>query len=393
MSFCKRTLILIATSLFASFVTAWELSAEDPAKNTDSGTAVQRVTLDLKGLVKNWHFLPDNSKLDAIDQLIRQGRPEYAIQLLQQTSFQGAVARKRARFLRAMVLKTTGKYAAAVQEFRGLLANNPEFHRVRMELAHTLFLMKEDKSARHHFELVLGGSRGNPDLSRVVQSYLQAIGSRRRWDFSTYASIAPSTNFNQGSSNRTVQLNGLAFTLDETRVKKSGVGFVAGFQGSYRQPLSDRLDMIFSAGLHAKRFRESFFNDTLGNVSIGPRYRFNNGTLGVYATANKRRYANVDMTDGFGGIVTGSLRLSPSDIVFANVKCTKYIYNEDWRGTDLSYQDGHHCSVSGRFDHYLSDVMYVRALGRLSRITTWYFTLHASLSDKVRLQRCFPKYY
>ena len=134
-----------------------------------------------------------------------------------------------------MVRKAQGRHAEAADTFREILTDHPQFDRVRLRVrAHALRRCSEDESARHHFELVLGGSGTQPGLANTVKSYINAIDSRRRWDFSTYFSIAPSTNLNQGSDNRVVYLNGLPFIIDNA--KEFGVGIVTGMQGGYRQP-------------------------------------------------------------------------------------------------------------------------------------------------------------
>ena len=330
--------------------------------------AVLRLTFD--ALVQNWSKLPEEAQLDAIEQFIKRGRSELAFQFLKQTEFHGHGSKLRAKYLHGEILKANGRYEEAAEIFRGLLASHPQFQRVRMELAHTLYLMEEDQAARHHFELVLGGSGSDPIAVKTIQGYLHAIDDRRRWNFSSYITLAPSTNFNQGSSVRTVLINGLPFLLDEGSVKKSGIGLVGGFQGSYRHPITDRIDIVASAGGYSRRYREAAFNDMLANVTLGPRYRFDDATLGLYAIANKRWYADEDYSLGFGWLLSGSMRFGPQDIAFADLQCAKQRYDSDWNDSDLSYQDGYKCSLDGNFNHYINSTTFVRVLAGLGREKT-----------------------
>jgi outer membrane protein len=269
---------------------------------------------------------------------------------------------KLKRFYLGMIAKARGQVPEAARIFRELLAEDPQFARVRLELAHALYANKEDEAARHHFELVLGGSAADPDLSRVVKGYLQAITSRRTWEFSSYFSFAPSTNFNQGSANKTVALNGLDFTLAEANQKKSGIGINAGFQGGYQLPIAEHWDVLITGGLHGKRYSAEAFNDTLANASIGPRFRFDTGQIGLYGTIEKRWLADAELSLAYGGIVTGSLRLGVQDQIHGDVGCQIRTNDKDWQHNDLSYQDGHACFGSLRYEHAFDTATFMRVL-------------------------------
>ncbi len=235
-----------------------------------------------------WPRLDARQRAIVLDKLISNARYDDAERLIAKTEAVDAEDRQFLRFYTGMVLKGQGRHAEAVAIFREILAARPDYGRVRLELAHTLYMSQEDEAARHHFELVLGGSASNATLANTVNSYIAAIDSRRRWDFSTYVSIAPSTNLNQGGESKIVYIDGLPFELDAANRKTSGVGVSAGFQGSYRQPVSDRLDVIVSGGAHGKRYNEDDFNDALVNLSVGPRYRYDWGFVGLYATGGMR---------------------------------------------------------------------------------------------------------
>jgi outer membrane protein len=321
-----------------------------------------------------WPRLTNSQKFVLLDQLVQTGNADIAARLLPQTQASSTPERKQLQFYTGLVAKAEGRPKDAIPIFRELLANDPHFARVRLELARALFEAQEDEAAKHHFEMVLGGSAADPDLSNSVKAYLTALESRRRWEFSSYVSVAPSTNLNQGSANRVVELNGLPFELSEANRKKSGVGVITGAQGGYRQPLTDTVDLIATAGVHLKRYGQKDFNDTLAAASLGPRYRFDNGQIGIYGTIDKKWMADADLSTGFGGLVAGSYRLGVQDIVHGDVGCTRRRYSADWQATDLTYQDGQTCSVSGRFEHALDITSFVRVLGAYGREKT--NTLH-----------------
>jgi outer membrane protein len=319
---------------------------------------------------RDWDSYTSTQKFAVIEQLYQSGQPDVAERLLARTQATTPNDIKLKRFYTGMVAKAQGRLPEATTIFRELLASDPQFARVRLELAHALFAAKEDEGAKHHFELVLGGSAADPNLSNVVKGYLQAITSRRTWEFSSYVSIAPSTNLNQGSANKTVELNGLQFTLNEANQKKSGIGVIAGFQGGYRLPLTGSLDLVTTAGVHAKRYNEDDFNNTLATATFGPRFRFEAGQIGVYGTVEKRWLADEDLSLAYGALVAASLRLGVQDQIHGDVACQQRSNETNWRDTDLSYQDGHACQASLRFEHAFNSASYVRFLGGVGQERT-----------------------
>ena len=69
----------------------------------------------------------------------------------------------------------------AVDAFRSILVNSPELVRVRLELAHALFLKGEDILARRHFEQVLAGNLP-PAVVANIARFLRVIRARRKVD-------------------------------------------------------------------------------------------------------------------------------------------------------------------------------------------------------------------
>jgi outer membrane protein len=333
-----------------------------PAANASAQRPVgQLVTAE--EVERDWSRYQPAQQFAVIEQLYQTGQADLAERLLARTEVSSPTDVKLHRFYTGLIAKAQGNHAQAAAIFRDLLAADPHFARVRLELARTLFAAKEDDGAKHHFELVLGGSAADPNLANVVKGYLQAITTRRTWEFTSYVSFAPSTNLNQGSANKTIDLNGLQFQLSDANQKKSGIGVNAGFQGGYRLPVTASLDLVATAGAHAKRTNESDVNDTIATGSFGPRFRFDAGQLGLYGTIEKRWLADADLSLAYGGLLAGSLRFGVQDQIHGDVACQIRTNDHDWRRHDLSYQDGHACSASMRFEHAFNTSSYVRFLG------------------------------
>lgn len=366
--------VVPSTGTAASVLGDWTLDVRTSAMYvgakpaaTASGASAPVVggdkAVSIEQLEQVWPTLSPKQQFDAVEQLLRAKRPDIAELLLKNTNYAYPGDAKVARFYLALAAKGQQRHDEAIGEFRALLAEDPQFNRVRLELAHTLYITNQDEAAHHHFDLVLGASGTNPNLENTVRSYLGAIDGRRRWDFSAYFTIAPSTNMNQGGESRVVYLNGLPFVINDANLKKSGVGINAGFQGSYRQPVNERLDIIFSGGLHTKTFRDDDFNTALGTVSVGPRYKFDWGFLGLYGLIENQWHAQENYSLSFGGLLSGSVRLGPKNVLYGDLLCSRRRFDDDWSNQDLTYQDGHVCSATGRLDHYVDSATLVRVLG------------------------------
>jgi tetratricopeptide (TPR) repeat protein len=278
-----------------------------------------------------------------------------------------------AQFLLGALRKAQGRVAEAIEIYRAILADRPQLARVRLELAHALFLAEQDESARHHFDLVRN-TLTNTDVDRVVQGFVDAMDRRRRWHANAYVSLAPSTNFNQGADARSVAIDGLAFTLDPNARKQSGVGLTLGVNAGYLLPLTERLDLVIAGGANARQYTSDVFNDYVVSGEIGPRYRFPWGEVGLYLTGGHRWYSRDDYqlgrapaTDGWAGadpfatMVGGRLavdaRLGPAQTVSSSLGCV------DKRHDTFVWQDGLNCSARISVDHGLDAGSFLRVLG------------------------------
>ena len=367
-----RLLRLVAVALWAVVGSSEAAFAQSPPAAAPvalaDGARLRPAVID--HAITQWSKLDDDQRLALVDDALQSGDFDLADELLGKLGPRSLATELRGQYLTGVLRKAQGRYEEAIDVFRALLAGRPELTRVRLELAHTLYQAKQDESARHHFELVLGASAADPNLERTVRGFISSMDARRRWQFSTYMTVAPSTNLNQGSDKRTVTLNGLPFILSESSVKQRGVGVVSGFQGGYFHPLGQGLDLLTTVGLHVKRYKQSEFNDTLGTLSIGPRWRWDRGFVGFYGTAESRQVEDADQYKSWGGLLSTGYSLTSQDMMFGDVSCSKRSFDEDWRGSNLEYWSGHACSLAGRFERHLDSATYVRVLGSLGRENT-----------------------
>ena len=207
------------------------------------------------------------------------------------------------------------KLDEAIANFRAILVNRPELVRVRLELARAFFMKEEDTLARRHFEQVLAG-KPPPAVAGNIQSFLNVMRARRRWDAWFGAALAPDSNLNTGSGDRTIWLDTpfgrLPFTLDRDVSPKSGLGLSFWGGGEYQYPLSDRLRLRSGANASAREYKGRDFDRHSVSVYLGPRRLIDARTeASLLATVDRQRTAGMPETDRFGVRMEAERRVTP----------------------------------------------------------------------------------
>ena len=203
----------------------------------------------------------------------------------------------------------------AVTAFRAILLAQPELVRVRLELARTFFLKGDDSLARRHFETVLAGDVPVA-VAANVQRFLRAIRARRRWDARFGFALAPDSNLNTASENRTIYLDTpfgrLPFTLDESNARESGVGVSVWGGGEYQHPLGPRWRLRAGADASAREYKGHDFDSHFTSAYLGPRWLIDARTeASLLATGQRQWSAGAPETDQFGLRLEGAHRLTP----------------------------------------------------------------------------------
>lgn len=165
----------------------------------------------------------------------------------------------------------------AIAAFHTILVDRPSLVRVRLELARAFFLKGDDELSRKHFERVLAG-RPHPAIAANIQRYLQTIKARRRWSGYFGVTLAPDSNINTASDERTIYIFGLPFHRDAGTTARSGIGIVLWGGGEYQLPLNDRLRIRTGADVTHTEYDGREFDQTFLSVHIGPRWLVSQAT-------------------------------------------------------------------------------------------------------------------
>ena len=94
----------------------------------------------------------------------------------------------------------------AIAVLRRMLVDRPDLVRVRLELARAFFLKGEDGLARRHFERVLAG-KPPAAVALNVNRFLNIMRARKRWSVRVGAALAPDSNVNAQTKERTIMLD------------------------------------------------------------------------------------------------------------------------------------------------------------------------------------------
>ncbi len=228
-----------------------------------------------------------------------------------------------------------GKLDEAIAAFRAILVNRPELVRVRLELARAFFLKEEDTLARRHFEQVLAGDVPQAVAANVVR-FLRIMRARRRWEAHFGAAIAPDSNLNAASGERTIVLDTpfgrLPFTLDAPSTPKSGLGLSIWGGGEYQYPLgppgsgsgASRWRLRSGANANIREYKGGDFDRHFLSAHLGPRRLIDARTeASLLATVDRQWTAGVPETDRFGLRLEGEHRLTPRLAMFARASAAR----------------------------------------------------------------------
>lgn len=170
------------------------------------------------------------------------------------------------------------KYDQAVELYHHILSLNPALVQVRFSLAETYLVLKQFDQAEYHFKLVLA-QEIPPQIADLVRGHLAYINRQKIWQVSFGVDITPESNINQGTTNKTIIIGGIPFTLNDDSLAKSGIN-INGVGALVITPQLD--DHIYG------HFKVS----ATGNFLTGPRlfhYKLG-GELGVKLKLNADSY-------------------------------------------------------------------------------------------------------
>ena len=230
-------------------------------------------------------------------------------------------------FLRGTIAFEKKDYNAAIAHFRELLARDPSLNRVRLDLARAYFMKGDDKAAEYHFRAA--SAQGVPaGVQKSIDTFLDAIRRRKRWESTVSIAVAPDTNINAATTAQSVDVFGLPFAISDASRQTSGVGLTLNLGTSYQWDIADNTKLKTGAAYYGTEYTRQEFTDRQITGYVGPRFLLSEASeVSVLATASRRWFGNVPLTYGVGGRVEGRTILSPRFILDGAVSGQEVHYN------------------------------------------------------------------
>lgn len=225
----------------------------------------------------------------------------------------------RLDFIRGLKLRAEGDLQGAIAVFRRLIADNPGFSRVRVELASTLFMAGDPDAASYHLRDLARNAQSD-DMRRNFEAYLDAIKRDRPWRIGGYVSLAPSTNVNGRTNERTIVIEDCPFdpsgrcefTIDEGSRAASGIGLTGGLSGERHFFLSQDLTVTLSGRLDAVKYIRSEFDRVSARAGAHLRKKFGDAVVGGGVVAEYSALGWSTYRDAAGIELEFGRRLGPS---------------------------------------------------------------------------------
>ena len=117
-------------------------------------------------------------------------------------------------FLKGVKYSLTGQHSLAVKEYRRLLSIDSTLERPRLELAHTLFKLKDYKGAEYHFKKVLTTVKSEK-VKINIRGFLSQIRQKLP-HLNLVVGFVSDTNPSQETSVKKVTIGGMEFDLNTT---------------------------------------------------------------------------------------------------------------------------------------------------------------------------------
>lgn len=198
------------------------------------------------------------------------------------------------QFLQGYIAVETGDPATAVKRFRAVLAQRPDLTRARLELARALMMLGRDSAADYHYRLAEEDEDLPPEISRTIYAARSLIRSRKRWEFNFSFGLAPDTNINSATSDRTIDANfggvAIPLTLDRDARERTGLGQTGAAWGNARVALADGFNLLVEADGRGTNYQGETADDLTALVAVGPEWQRDDTRLAVAATAGRRWY-------------------------------------------------------------------------------------------------------
>lgn len=247
--------------------------------------AAEQITLDLTPA----------QALDLAGAALEQGQLDTASKLLELVR-RAEPDNRQLQFLDGMLALAQGRLDDGIAALRALLNRDPTLLRVRLELAHALFLRRDFDAARYNFELALGAPE-LPEAARAnVRAYLRQIEVQTS-SLSVTMSMVTDSNPTQQTRAENIVLLGQLFRLNPDARARPAVGLGLTMDG--RLAVDNQRQTFVHAQVQARDFPSNFADFAFGNVNLGHTFIGARQWLSLEAGPHVALYQGLQLYDGW----------------------------------------------------------------------------------------------
>lgn len=226
-------------------------------------------------------------------------------------------------FADALVYRSEAKNKQAIAIYRNMLAADPDFHPVRLNMALALQADKQYAAAKDQFLKLQSVDLPAPVMARV-QGSLAQINSLENWRFDASASYVKDDNINDAPS-KTIQSQ-----LGNSVEQKSANGIQVSASANKRFNLPDNFYATVGGNASLKGYwDETDYNDYLFTASAGVGYDDAKNDISLTPFVTKRYYDEEPYSLRKGVTVSGSRWVKPKLKLSATGILSKETFEDD----------------------------------------------------------------
>lgn len=228
------------------------------------------------------------------------------------------------KFADALIYRSEAKNKQAIAIYREMLAADPDFHPVRLNMAIAMQADKQYAAAKEQFLKLQSVDLPAPVMARVQHS-LSQINSSEKWQFNVSASYVRDSNINDAPS------KSIQSSLGRSIEQKTANGIQVSGSANKRFNLPENFYATVGGNASLKGYwDETDYNDYLLTASAGIGYDDAKNDVSLTPFVTKRYYDEEDYSLRKGVTVSGSRWVKPK----LKLTATGILSNETFEDDD-----------------------------------------------------------
>ncbi|WP_201586288.1 porin family protein [Psychrobacter sp. HII-4] len=228
------------------------------------------------------------------------------------------------KFADALIYRSEAKNKQAIAIYREMLAADPDFHPVRLNMAIAMQADKQYAAAKEQFLKLQSVDLPAPVMARVQNSLAQ-INSSEKWQFNVSASYVRDSNINDAPS------KSIQSSLGRSIEQKTANGIQVSGSANKRFNLPENFYATVGGNTSLKGYwDETDYNDYLLTASAGIGYDDAKNDVSLTPFVTKRYYDEEDYSLRKGVTVSGSRWVKPK----LKLTATGILSNETFEDDD-----------------------------------------------------------